>query len=302
MSAGQHRRRGHAQREAIAGYTFMAPVLLLYGGFFVWPVIYAFLLSFQDYDLLGGFRGWVGVKNYVLLAGDSVFKRAVYNTVYYSMGVVPTQVALALIVAVILDMDLRGRTFFRVAYYLPTVTSSVVISMIFLQIYSNRGLFNYFLGLFHLPGHDWLNNVHTALPSIMAMNVWSTIGTLMVIYLSALQTIPEELYEASRVDGASAWVQFRRITIPLIIPTTFFAVVMSIIGTFQVFDQVFIMTNGDGGPLNSTMTLMLYLYKNAFGGYNRMGYAAAVAFFLFAVIMLLTLVQWTVYRRMEDRT
>ncbi|MDI3298753.1 MAG: sugar ABC transporter permease [Bacillota bacterium] len=283
-------------QETATGYLFVLPVLAVYAVFTVGPAVWAAILSFQDYNLIGGFRGWVGAGNYVRMLRDPVFVKALLNTVYYVLGVVPTQTFIALVMAVVLNMELRGRSVFRTLYYLPSVTSSVVISLLFLQILSEQGLLNAALRAlgFHPP--NWLQNTALALPSIMAVNVWTTVGTMMILYLAALQNIPTELYEAAEIDGASPWQQLWHVTVPQLRNATFFVVTNGIIGCFQVFDQMFIMTDGNGGPLNSTMTLMLYIYKNAFGGYNAMGYAAAISFALFAMILVIVIVQRRLFR------
>jgi multiple sugar transport system permease protein len=232
----------------------------------------------------------VGIDNYVRMFQDERFQKALWNTSIYSLGVVPTQVCIALLLALIVDGKVRGRTFFRVSYFLPTVTSTVAVSVMFLNLFKKDGVVNQFLGLFGIEGRSWLLDVDFALPSIMLMAVWTTVGQFMVIYLAGLQDIPQELYEAAEVDGAGPFRRFWHITLPLLKPTTFFIVIMSIIGTFQVFDQMYVVSKGEGGPLDATLTVVLYLYNVAFKEFE-MGYASAMAFFLFFIILILTLIQ-----------
>jgi len=280
-----------AASETLMGYFFMLPAIVSLATFMVGPIIYAFFLSFQEFTFLNpDLSHFVGLDNYLRMFEDERFLKALWNTSLYSLGVVPAQVALALMLALIVNSDIRGKTFFRVSYFLPTVTSTVAVSVMFLFLFKKDGLVNHFLGLFGIEERSWLMDVDFALPSIMLMAVWTTVGQFMVIYLAGLQEIPQDLYEAAEVDGAGAWRKFWHITLPMLRPTTFFIVIMSIIGTFQVFDQMYVISKGEGGPLDATLTVVLYLYNMAFEEF-QMGYASAMAFFLFFVIFVLTLIQ-----------
>jgi multiple sugar transport system permease protein len=210
------------------------------------------------------------------------------NIVIYAFFVIIGQTVLALSYALLLNQPLRGRSFLRTAIYLPSVTSSVAISLIFIYLYNNGGAINAFLSIFHIHGPDWLNNPSTALPAIMIMNVYTTAPTFMILFLAALQGLPESLYEAARVDGATGFAVFRLITLPLLRPTMFLIVAMGTIGAFQTFDQVAVMTQG--GPLNATVTPVYSIYDTAFKQYHY-GLGASMAAVLFAIILLITLIQ-----------
>jgi multiple sugar transport system permease protein len=212
------------------------------------------------------------------------------NTAEYVAIVVPIQTILALILALILNSQIKGKNWFRIIFFLPTVTSSAVLTLIFMWIYNSNGLLNNFLAFLGLPTYNWIGDPAVALKAIMLMNIWSTAPFFMVIYLAALQDIPVALYEAATIDGANKWDQFISITVPLLKPVTFFIVVMGVIGTFQLFDQSYIFSAGSGGPNNSTLTVVLLIYQYAFKSLD-MGYAAALALMLAAVIMVATLIQ-----------
>jgi multiple sugar transport system permease protein len=224
------------------------------------------------------------------MASDERVWIALQNTAQYVAIVVPTQTILALLLALILNSQIKGKDAFRIIFFLPTVTSSAVLTLIFMWIYNSNGLLNNFLAFFGLPTYNWIGDPSVALKAIMIMNIWSTAPFFMVIYLAALQDIPVSLYEAATIDGANKWDQFVSITLPLLKPVTFFIVVMSIIGTFQLFDQSYIFSGGSGGPNNSTLTVVLLIYQYAFKSLD-MGYAAALALMLAGVIMVVTFIQ-----------
>lgn len=283
-------------REWAAGYTFMSPVIVILGFFLLVPILYAIYLSFHKVNLLGDVSyKFTGTANFERMADDTRLWIALKNTARYALVVVPSQTILALLLAAVLNMKLRFRNFFRVAFYLPTVTSSAVLVLIFMWIYNSNGLLNYLLDLVGLPTYNWLGDPSVALTGIMVMNIWSTAPLFMVIYLAALQDIPESLYEAAEIDGANAWRKFWRITVPQLKPVTFYVVVMGIIGTFQLFDQSYIFSAGSGGPNNATLTMVLLIYQYAFKNLD-MGYASALAFMLAVVIMLITVVQRLIFR------
>jgi multiple sugar transport system permease protein len=277
--------------ENLVGYAFLAPTLLVLGTFIVLPILYAVFLSLQKVQLLGGIEyEFVGLRNFVRLQGDERVWIALGNTIEYVAIVVPSQTLLALLLAVSLNAGVRGQSGWRVIYFLPTVTSSAVLTLIFMWIYNTDGLLNHALGAIGLPTYNWLGDPAVALKGIMLMNIWSTAPFFMVIYLAALQDIPRSLYEAAAIDGASAWKRFWFITLPLLRPVTFFVVAMGVIGTFQLFDQSYIISNGSGGPNNATLTLVLLIYQYVFRDL-QMGYAAAIAFLLAALIISVTLIQ-----------
>ncbi|WP_256961461.1 carbohydrate ABC transporter permease [Thermoanaerobacterium thermosaccharolyticum] len=295
MRYNKRLKRRHIE-EIFYGYAFMMPFLLSITIFLIGPIIYAFIISFKDFSFLNPEASkWVGLKNYIQIFHDATFKKALINTTIYSIFVVPIQLIIALLLSLVIDSDIKGKTFFRVAYYIPTVTSTVAISVIFLYLFKADGLINSILLKFGLHGPTWFNSVKFALPSIMIMAIWSSVGNYMIIFLAGLQDIPADLYEAADVDGANKFVKFFHITLPMLKPVIFFNLVMSLIGTFQVFDQAYVVSNGSGGPLDATMTIVLYIYNTGFKDFN-MGYASAMAFVLFAIILFLTLVQRMLFR------
>ncbi|MGB9808713.1 MAG: carbohydrate ABC transporter permease [Caldanaerobacter sp.] len=282
--------------EALTGYVFVFPFIASISIFLIGPLIYAFIISFKEFSFLNPAASkWVGLANYINLFSDPTFKKALLNTTLYSLGVVPTQLIIALILALIVNSDIKGKTFFRVAYYIPTVTSMVAVSVIFLYLFKADGLINIILAKFGIQGPTWFNDVRFALPSIMMMAVWSSVGNYMIIFLAGLQDIPAELYEAAEVDGANKLQRFFNITLPMLRPVVFFNLVVSLIGTFQVFDQAYVVSRGTGGPLDATMTMVLYIYRTGFRDFN-MGYASAMAFVLFLIILILTLIQRMLFK------
>lgn len=308
-----------AREDAIAGWLFVLPALVIFGTFIFWPIIQVFWLSFHEWSVITPEKPWVGLSNYRELFSDGDFHIALRNTLWFALGVVPTQTALGLILAVLANQKIKGRGFFRTAFYFPSISSSVVISIIFLWLYSQRGLINYVLQWLGFPtprppwlanpkgvvemllnsvGIDnvsmWLAGPSVALLSIMMMNIWTTMGTMMVVFLAGLQDIPNDVYEAASIDGASRRRQFMDITVPLLRPVVFFVLTLGFIGTFQVFDQIFVMTNG--GPAKSTITLGYLVYMEGFGNFS-MGYAAAIAVVLFAMIMTIYLIQRRILER-----
>jgi multiple sugar transport system permease protein len=277
--------------ENLAGYIFMAPTILVLGVFVVLPILYAVFLSLHKVRLLGGIEyRFVGLENFANLVTDERVWTALRNTIEYVVIVVPLQTILALILAVTLNSGIRGKNWWRILYFLPTVTSSAVLTLIFMWIYNTNGLLNNLLAFLRLPTYNWLGDPAVALKGIMLMNIWSTAPFFMVIYLAALQDIPQSLYEAAELDGASFWQKFINITVPILRPVTFFVLAMGIIGTFQLFDQSYIFSNGTGGPNNATLTVVLLVYQSVFR-YLQMGYGAAIAFLLAIVIITATLIQ-----------
>ncbi len=277
--------------EAVSGYGFMAPAILVLGLFVLVPIFYAVFLSLHKVQLLGGveFR-FIGLRNFGRMLGDERIWIALKNTAEYVAIVVPVQTILALILAIVLNTQIQGRNWFRIIYFLPTVTSSAVLTLIFIWLYNTNGLLNDFLAFVGLPTYNWLGDPNVALKAIMLMNIWSTAPLFMVIYLAALQDIPKSIYEAAAIDGANGWQRLVHITIPSLKPVTFFVITMGIIGTFQLFDQSYIFSEGKGGPNNATLTVVLLIYQYAFKTLD-MGYAAALAFMLAAIIIAITLIQ-----------
>lgn len=283
--------RNRQTRENFTAYLFIIPSLLILGTFIILPILYTVFLSLHKVQMLGGIHyRFFGLGNFQRLLTDERVKIALKNTAEYVVFVVPTQTILALTLAVTLNSGIRGKNLWRILYFLPTVTSSAVLTLIFMWIYNTNGLLNNFLAFLKLPIYNWLGDPSVALKGIMIMNIWSTAPFFMVIYLAALQDIPQTLYEAAELDGANSWERFIYITLPLLQPVTFFVIAMGIIGTFQLFDQSYIFSGGTGGPNNATLTLVLLIYQTVFRNL-QMGYGAAIAFLLASVIIILTLIQ-----------
>ncbi len=273
-------------KENIYGYIFISPWLIGFILLSIGPMIMSIVFSFTDYDYFKPLN-FIGLENYrQIIFHDDLFHKSLTVTLRYVMSYVPLRVGLALLVAVLLNQEIRGMSFYRTIYYMPSILGSgVAVSVMWRVLLSRDGAFNAVLSIFGIEGPNWLANPRTASFAIVIMSCWA-FGSAMVIFLAGLKGIPKELYEAAAVDGATPIRQFFSITLPLLSPVIFFNVVMSIINSFQVFTQAFIMTNG--GPLNSTRFYVLYLYQNAFQ-YFRMGYASALAWILFCIILIFTL-------------
>ena len=283
MSALANRKR---LGEALTGYAFVSPWLFIFFTFILFSVGYATYLSFTKYNLLSPPQWW-GLEGYRrVLTDDLFFQKALPNTFKYTLIVVPVQTVISLILAFAMDQNLRFRRFFRTVIYLPSVTSSVVISLIFVWLFAAQGVVNQILHL----NINWLDNTGTAFYVIMGMNIFTTSGTLMLIFLSGLQDIPSTIYEAASIDGADKLQTFVYVTIPMMRPVIFFVVTVGIIGCFQVFDQIYVMTNG--GPLDSTTTITYLIYKWAFRDTTiKMGQASALAVVLTFIILGVTMLQ-----------
>ena len=290
----QERTLGSARvREALVGYAFVAVPMAIFLIFFIYPLVYSVYISRYDWGVFGKIEtlGW---ENYRELARDEIFWRAIKNTVLYTAVVVPLEMALALTLAVIVNAGIRGKGFFRSAFYFPSLASSAAITAIAIYILSADGLLNAIIG----GQRAWFGDSDTALWSIVGLNAWTTSGTLMLFYLAALQAIPTDVYEAAAIDGAGTWRTFSRITFPLLKPGHFFVAVVSVIGALQIFDQSFFVSKGSGGPNYSTLTAVLYLYRTAIADV-RFGYAAAIGLALFVLIFTLTLIQRLLFGKAE---
>jgi multiple sugar transport system permease protein len=296
LQARKRRRKTRGNiAENLAGYLFILPAILVLITFVILPIVWAVFLSLHKVQLLGGIKyEFIGFRNFTRLVEDERVWIALKNTVEYVAIVVPIQTILALVLAVTLNSGIRGKNWWRILFFLPTVTSSAVLTLIFMWIYNTDGLLNDFFAFVGLPTYNWLGDPAVALKGIMIMNIWSTAPFYMVIYLAALQDIPQSLYEAAELDGANDWQKFIYVTIPMLKPVTFFVVAMGIIGTFQLFDQSYIFSNGNGGPNNATLTVVLLIYQAVFRNL-QMGYGAAIAFLLAMVIIIITLVQRRIF-------
>lgn len=276
-------------REGVRAWLFLAPSFAHLLLFSIGPILFSLFLSFHEWNLLDPARTFIGFGNYLELLGDAPFWRAVRNTALYVLFV-PAGMVVALALALLLDRTLPGVRLLRAIFFLPYVTSFVAISLVWKWMFEpDVGLLNNALRTLGLPAQPWLSSPATALPSLMLMSIWMYAGYMMVLFLAGLQSIPESLHESARMDGANAWQRFRRITLPLLKPTVFFVLATMVIFMFQVFTAVYVMT--EGGPLHATDVIVYHIYRNAWE-YLRMGYASAMAWVLFAIVFVITLVQF----------
>lgn len=280
--------------EGRAGILFLLPNLLGFGIFTAGPVIAAFVLAFSKYDLLSGYQGLAGLENFREMFSDPVFRKSFINTLYFTGATVPLSIVLGLAAALLANRKLRGIVVFRSIYLVPYILVTVAVALVWKWMYEPQGLVNAILKLVGVSGPSWLTDTNWAMPALILISVWKFFGYNMVIFLAGLQGIPRDLLEASSVDGASVWQRFTRITLPLLSPTTFFVIIISIINSFQVFDQAYVMTRG--GPQNSTNTLVLDIYKVGFQDFD-MGNASAIGVVLFAAVFIFTAAQFILQRR-----
>ncbi len=285
---------GYERRMALSGWAFLTPALLLITVFFFLPVIAALLLSFTDFDIyaLGDLNRlrFIGFNNYQQLLQSPLFWTAFANTFYFVMIGGPLSVAVSLSAALLVNSRLtRFPSLFRTLFFLPVVTTLVAVAVVWRYLYHPRyGLINYGLSLLGMEPIDWLGDPHWAMPALILMAIWKNFGFNMIIFIAGMQNIPVTLYEAAQIDGAGAWRQFRYITLPLLGPTFLLVALMTVIGYFQVFAEPYVMTQG--GPANSTVSIVLLMYEEGFRWWN-MGYASAIAFVLFALILAATALQ-----------
>lgn len=275
-------------------WIFLLPTLvgLLLGT--LGPVLAAFGISFTDWDVLTSPR-FIELENYKRLIADPTFSQALKNTLYYVGGMVPISTILSLFFALMMNQKLRGITLYRTAYFMPVVSSTVAVALVWSWIYAvDFGLLNYLLRQVGISPVGWLSSTTWAMPAVIIMSIWGNLGVGIVIFLAGLQSISASYYEAAEVDGANRWQQFKNITLPLITPSLFFYFIITMIDAFQAFESIYIMTRG--GPVNSTTTMVYYIYRNAFRNF-KMGYASAQAIVLFLVIMALTLIYWKLQER-----
>jgi multiple sugar transport system permease protein len=281
------------RKEGLWGYGFVLLPMAIFGIFFLYPFGYAIYISFFKWGILGKDHS-VGFGNYHALWKDATFHTAVKNTLEYTVVVVPLEMALGLSVALIVNAKIRAKTFFRAAFYFPSLASSVAITTIAVYLLNSEGLLNHILG----THRAWFADEKTALWSIVGLNAWTTSGTIMLFYLAALQSISTDVYEAAALDGTSGWRTFWKITFPLLRPAHFFVLVVFGIGALKIFDQAFLVSGGTGGPNYATYTAVLYIYLKAFKSYE-FGIAAAAGVILFIVILALTLFQRATVGRAE---
>lgn len=286
--------------QSRAAWFFMLPGLSLIAVFFALPVLAAFALSFTDFDIyaIGNFSNTrlIGIRNYVALAHDPIFLTAIRNTLYFALVGGPLTILTALGAALLVNARLvRWKGFFRTVYFAPYVTTLVAVAIVWRYLYHPEyGLFNYVLAQFGVHRIDWLGDPRWAMPALILFAVWKNFGYSMLIFIAGLQSIPEELYEAAHLDGAGGWQRFRHVTMPMLMPTFAFVTVITLIGFFQLFAEPYVMTQG--GPLKSTLSVVLLMYEQGFRWW-RMGLAVAIAFVLFVIMLVATLLQ----RRLERR-
>jgi len=287
------------RRQARTAWLFVAPALALFGVFFVVPIAAGFLLSLTDFDIyaIGALENarFVGLANYAWLLRNPEFWNALWNTLYFAGVGGPLAVVVSLVAALFLNAKLvRARSLFRTVYFVPVVTTLVAVAIVWRYLYHpHYGLLNTALGWIGIGPIDWLGNPRWAMPAVILLAVWRTFGYNMLIFIAGLQSIPEELYEAAAIDGASAWRRFVHVTLPGLAPTFLFVSVTTLIGFFQLFAEPYVMTLG--GPLRATTSLVLLLYEEGFRWW-RMGVAAAIAFVLLVITLIGTLIQMRVQR------
>ncbi|WP_181954883.1 carbohydrate ABC transporter permease [Pseudalkalibacillus caeni] len=290
------KKRKSLSSEGKWGLLMISPYLIHFIVFIAFTLLASLYFSFSSYDMLNP-PEWVGLENYNKLIQDPVFWKSLKNTAYFTILFVPTQTILALILAVALNQSLKGLKFFRIAHFIPVISSWTVVLYVADAIFNPRfGLANDLLLKFGLEPQKWLNDEHLVIPVLVLVAVWKGVGYMMVIFLAGLQNVPEDLYEAAEIEGAGVIQKFRYVTVPLISGTTFLVLVLSTITTFQAFEQIYVMTgnSGDitaaGGPNNASMVLMLYLFQQGFA-FLKMGYASAIAWILFIILFVITLIQ-----------
>ena len=279
-----------SRRQLVSGYLFLLPNIIGFITLTFIPVVASLLLSFTDWDAFG-VPNFIGLKNYSDMFMDETFRISFKNNIYFTVGSVPATIVLGLALAVLMNNKSKYIGIFRTIYFTPYITATIAVSVVWLAIYHpTMGPVNGFLrsiGIVNPP--QWTASSTWAMPSIILMSIWKSCGYCMVLFMAGLQGISREYYEASEIDGATRWEQFVNITLPMLSPTIFFVTVMGIINSFMVFDQIYIMT--EGGPGRATNVLVYHIYKESFQNYN-FGYASAMAYFLFVLIMVVTLLQF----------
>lgn len=281
--------RDLSSRLTFSSGSFLLPWIIVFAVFWLWPLMYSLALSFTNYNTLQNAFTWIGFENYSALLRDRDFRQALVNTAIFSVGTIPPIVVLSLLFATLLNSVTRLRSFYRSAVFLPSITSIVVVSLVFTNLYAHDG---YLVTLCRMvgvasPARGFLLEPGTALASVMAMDIWLSVGYYTLILLAALQALPADVYESAGLDGAGARQKFFHITLPALRPTLVFVFVVLTIKTLQVFVEIFVMTKG--GPLNTTTTLVYEVYRNAFERLNGMGYASAMAYVVFVVILVFSM-------------
>ena len=302
--AGKERSGKVQSRENRNGYLFVMPWILGFFLFTLLPMVFSAILSLCEWDIVTGLSTieFVGLENFTSMFKDPKFWQSLKVTFKFCLITIPCYQIASLFVAFVLAMDIKGMQIFRVVYFLPSIIPTIAATMIWTRIFAQDGILNKSLSVIGIKGPAWLTDRNTALYALMIMGLWG-VGNTIIIYLSGLQGVSEELKEAARVDGAKGWQIFFKITVPMISPTIFFNVVMAVIGSFQYFTQAYVMT--EGGPMQSTLFYNLYLYQKAYKEY-QMGYASAMAWVMFIIIMLFTMLvikssSFWVYYQNDDK-
>jgi multiple sugar transport system permease protein len=277
----------HKKKEALVAALMLAPNLTGLLIFMVVPTAASFVISTMNWNLIGS-PSWAGLENFAEAFKDELFWTTLRNTAVYVFCKVPLNVFLSLLLAVLLNQSLYGRTLFRAVLFLPMIASSVSVALLWQPLFLSNGLLNKLLTTMKLPPLMWIYNPKTSMMSVIIVALWKELGYYMVIFLAGLQSISRSYYEAANIDGAGGIQQFTRITVPLISPTTFFVLIISIIGSFQIFDLTTVLTGG--GPANSTNTIIMYVYQAGFK-FFRMGYASALSAILFVIVLIITIIQ-----------
>ncbi len=292
-ATGRRRRSPFSRRAAIEGYLFASPFIIGFVAFILIPMVWSFILIFQEWNLLGTAR-WVGMKNLEALMSDPKVPQSLWNTAYFAFISVPLQLALAFFCAILLNQNIRGRNFYRTALYLPVVVPVVVSAFIWQRAYHpDFGIINAALGWFGIPPQAWLFEPALAKPAFIFMRIW-VMGTQMVIFLAGLQSVPLSLLEAAELDGAGTWKRFWNVTFPMMTPVIFFNLVVGLIGNFQVFAPALVMIKG--GPADATLFMVLYIYRQGFE-YSKLGYAATLSWLFFLIIIIFTFIQFRLQGR-----
>lgn len=287
-------KRASLSKQQRAAIFFLLPSMATLALFVFWPIVNSFWLSLHHWSLLEPDHPYAGLSNYSKLMQDERFWNAVKKTVYFTVGSVPLGIICSLLLALLCNLPLKAMSAFKAVYFLPVISSFAVISIIWgFLMDSDIGLLSYYMKLLGFPVSGWLRSTTWAMPAVILVAVWKNVGFNMVIFLAGLQSISVSLYEAAKIDGAGAFQRFWRVTLPSLRHTTLFVVIISVIASFQVFDQVYVMTRG--GPLNSTETIVYYIYHQGFELLD-MGYASAIAWVLFVMVFLITLLQLKLFK------
>lgn len=297
-SCSPRRRHGRYHKEQVlTALFFLLPALVVIGTFLIYPSISALYVSLTNWNGFSPEKTFIGISNYVQLAQSSEFWNSLFVTLIYAGGVCLFSVASGLSLALLLDAPLRGRGFYRTVYFLPTVTSSVAVAIVWRYMLNPSGYVNTWLAKAGITGMDWLQNRWTALIALILITVWKNLGINMILYLTALQAMPASIFEAAQLDGANTWVRLKWITMPLLRPMTFFVVVQALITSFQSFDLVYVFTAG--GPQGGTDVLGMYMYREAFR-LGNFGLGTAISFVTLVLVLGITLIQWQVNRAGES--